>query len=245
MRLWRVLSIRRKVFLKPSSWAFVMANPWDIPPTKARGDKTPVPIYTAVGLAMSAWEFIETDLSSMFAVFSGATTWTATAPAVRAYGSIVSYRARREALTAAARAFFKVHHMPREQRSFKIVLKKCDGWSDRRNDIAHGLALRVTSIAPGYFLWPTPSNTRKYHIDSTEPAYRYRASQIKKIAFSFKKVRKQTLKLANRLEAKMIDRERTRRQLAERVRQVNETYNHRAQDQAGRQSPKLPPRSSE
>lgn len=208
-----------------------MAHPWDIPPRKSTGDRKPNPIYTAVGMAMSSWEFIETDLAAMFAVFTGATSWKETAPALRAYGSIISYRARREALTAAARAFFRVHRMARIERSFKVALKKCDGWSDRRNDLAHGLVLRVTSIAPGYFLWPTPYNTRKYPIETSEPAFCYRASQIRKIAYSFKKVRQQTNKLARRLEHEMIDREKTRKQLAERVRQVNEHYSRRVQDQ--------------
>jgi hypothetical protein len=108
------------------------------------------------------------------------------------------------------------------ERSFRNVLKKCKRWNDRRNDIAHGLVVKVPSVAPGYYLWPTPYNTRKYPFDARDPSYHLRAAQIRKIAFAFKKLRKQTAKLAQRLEDHAREREQVRRQMAERIRQVKE-----------------------
>jgi hypothetical protein len=210
-----------------------MANPWDIPPRPKRGDRSPTAIYTAVGQTMSAWEYVEFDLADIFAVFAGArvTNEIGSEPAARAYGTIVSYRTRCDVLAAAAKAFFKRNPGTRLERPFRNLLKKCDGWANRRNDVAHGLVLRV-QIIPGYCLYPTPYNAKKYPLDSQDAVFIYRASQIRKFVTSIRKLRRQSRNFLSRLDAEIARRQRAREQLAERVRQANERYSRQAQDRS-------------
>jgi hypothetical protein len=214
-----------------------MKNPWELPPHAARGDRIPTPLYIAIGQAMSAWEFIEFDLSEMFAIFtgSGRTNKRGQDPAVRAYGTVVSYRGRSELLNAAAKAFFKRNGRTRLERPFKNILKKCNGWADRRNDVAHGVVLKVPTLTKGYCLYPSPYNARKYSLDEAKGAFRYRASQIRKFVTAFRKLRRQTGKLVDRLDAEMVRRRKLQAQLAEQLRQVREMYSRRAQGQNDQQ----------
>lgn len=213
-----------------------MPNPWDIPTRPKRGDKTPTPIYTAVGQTTSAWEFLEYSLAEIFAVFTGSrmSKNAGSTPAVRAYGTIVSYRTRCGVLTAAADAYFRANPNSRLERSFKNLLKKCDGWANRRNDAAHGIALR-TKIVSGYCLYPTPYNSKKYPLDTRAVVFIYRASQIRKFVTAIRKLRRQTDNFLSRLDAHAERQRESRRQLAERVRQANERYTRQTQDQGDQQ----------
>lgn len=81
-------------------------KPWHLPAREADGDESPDQLYTAVGKALSNWEQIENQLANLFATLVGAKIKANPAPAVRAYGTIVSFKSRSAMLDAAARAYF-------------------------------------------------------------------------------------------------------------------------------------------
>jgi hypothetical protein len=106
-----VFSIRRKTL----SLVFVMPNPWDIPAPPARGDRKADSIFTAIGRGLTSWEIVEHDLAEMFAIFTGSPIGLdalANNPAMRAYGTIVSFRGRTDLPTAAANAYFQENRNP-------------------------------------------------------------------------------------------------------------------------------------
>jgi hypothetical protein len=221
-----------------------MKNPWDHIPPATRGDRTATPIFTAVGQIMSAWEFIEFDLSEMFEIFTGGRASSkGMSPALRAYGTIINFRSRKEMLSAAAKVFFKANPRTRLERPFKSALKKCNGWADRRNEVAHGIVLKLSG-AKGYLLYPSPYNSRKYPIDQPKAIFQYRASQIRKFTTALAKLRRQTRNLVTRLDAETERRRQLRRQVLEHIQQRQWQRSHQSQGQNDQRLPLLPPQSS-
>jgi hypothetical protein len=90
-----------------------MPNPWDVPPRPASYCSTNEELYTAVGEALSGWGYVEDIVADIFAIIvEGAPLneyINSMTPAVRAYGSVVSFEARAEMVQAAADAFFHVN----------------------------------------------------------------------------------------------------------------------------------------
>lgn len=177
-----------------------MPSPWEPPKPSPRGDSKPTPIYTAVGMALSSWERVEHDLADMFAIFTGSVRGLVNDdPAIRAYGTIISYKQRIQVLEAAAKAYFARNKRSGLERSFKILLKKCNGWSDRRNDIAHGIVLRLPDY--NYRLWPALYNSKKYPLNTNGPVFIYRASQIRSFNTAFRRLGRQSSKFVSKLSA--------------------------------------------
>jgi hypothetical protein len=162
-----------------------MCNPWDIPPWPDRGDDEPDQLYRAVGKALTSWELIEEVMARLFGLFTSTThQYPQTAPAIRAYGSVMSFNGRAEMVVEAGRCFF---HGYRDDRTcpfeshFEPFVKECKGWSGRRNDLAHG---RVGHVPNGYFLFPGLYNTRKQPLGE-DPKYCYNSGQITKFSDGF------------------------------------------------------------
>jgi len=104
-------------------------------------------------------------------------------PAIRAYGSVISFNGRAEMLAAAAVGYFykKKTPLPEIEKRVLGLLNECRNFSGRRNDIAHG---RVECIiddeeyawwkgnCPCYLFLPGLLSTKKYSL-SQEPLYVY------------------------------------------------------------------------
>lgn len=163
-----------------------MPNPWDPPPWPDKGDASYNDLYAAVGEALTAWEYAEDALSFLFARLVGASGAVDAAPAVRAYGTVVSFQARHSLVLAAGEAFFVQHPNPNIEQAFYGILKRCMGWASRRNDVAHGAVGSDDDIPPpNWFLWPGPYNSKKHSLPDKKPKYRYTAGQIKKFGEEF------------------------------------------------------------
>lgn len=133
---------------------------WRRPPPKDRGDPDSTGIHLAVGMALSKWEDMENNFAWLFGIFcqSGSS-----APQ-RAYGSLASANARRDALWSAAVIYFEDHKIAQEDRDrVKLLLDHFQNASGRRNDVAHGKVIRVNIDGNdrGAFLVPSEYNTRK------------------------------------------------------------------------------------
>jgi hypothetical protein len=165
-------------------------KPWDIPPIPDdEGDAAPDITFAAVGRALTNWERFESQLSQLFVVMVGAKPWAALA-AMRAYGSIQTFRGRAEMLTAAAETFFLVLKNPE---MFKLVKdfigNDCTQYASRRNEIAHGIVHNTDkwkSGKVGSALFPARYATKKYKVGIVElgpygsqvATYVYRAKEI-------------------------------------------------------------------
>jgi len=150
-------------------------NPWDRLPKPERGARTKSELYTAVGASLSQWERTEESLAEIFSFFVGGDLLDMS-PAIRAYGSVVSFSSRADMLDAAATAYFYRKPNTDVERQFGALLKQCRQFSGRRNDIAHGRVHAIPKL--GCFLLPGLFNSRKIKIDG-DPAYFWAIREIR------------------------------------------------------------------
>lgn len=163
-------------------------DPWAIPPLPDQGDVDEDDLHIAVGRALSQWEYFEGWLGLLFGYFINPLEQSEAG--ARAYGKIVSFSARRDALSAAADVYFQTHLDDGLEAQFRAVLKIADRASKRRNDIAHGAVfplklLNSRSSAVGYCLLPSIYNSNRRDITG-EPRYAYTSSTINRFGDQFK-----------------------------------------------------------
>jgi hypothetical protein len=111
-------------------------QPWDRRSWPARGDAEMDKLYAAVGRLLSQWERYEAALALLF---SGFVAGFDNKPARRAYSAVRTFEGRAEMLRAASTAYFAEHPDDKTQEAFKTVLKEAVSFSQRRNDVAHGV----------------------------------------------------------------------------------------------------------
>jgi hypothetical protein len=156
-----------------------LANPWDILPRPAMGDKDKDQLLIAVGDALSNWEHLEEELAELFTVYVGsAKLHPRENPAYSAFGSINNFYGRTDAIDAAADIFYQSlaekWQLPLQERHITL-LKLSREFAARRNEIAHG---RVHwNIFDGALLFPAYYNSRK-HRPSVEPSHLYSSKEI-------------------------------------------------------------------
>jgi len=130
-----------------------MPNPWDVPPFPTEGDKLQDTTFASVGRALTAWEGFEVQLANLFAAICGAGDDTLSA--VRAYGSVISFKGRSAMVKAAAVAYF--HRFPNDKLAAALtsLLNDANKFSARRNEVAHGVVLFLRSAPDsGFALQP-------------------------------------------------------------------------------------------
>ncbi|MGH6847938.1 MAG: hypothetical protein ACREC0_11020 [Methylocella sp.] len=102
----------------------------------AAGDRSTNKLYAAVGRGLSQWEHHEGALSILFAAFI---TNSESLAARRSYVAVRTFEGRAEMLRAASLAYFAQHPHEAYQVEFKSILGSALQFSQRRNDIAHGV----------------------------------------------------------------------------------------------------------
>ena len=116
---------------------------WDRPPFPQKGDADEKEIWTAVGAAVSAWGEYEAKLGRLFTVFIAGDS--PSPQAKRAFGRIRTFEGRRDLLRGSSEAFFHYRHgTPQEQDLLKGIIKDALCAAERRNDLAHGIAMAFT-----------------------------------------------------------------------------------------------------
>jgi hypothetical protein len=140
-----------------------LPKPWMVSSVPKKGAATREELYLAVGAALSAWELVEEGLAEIFALFVGASV-SGHDPAIRAFGSVLTFKGRQEMVCAAKESFFlkaAVHEPLVKQ--FGELNEEAGGFAGRRNEIAHG---RVQSLSgKGFYLLPGLYNTSKNPIN--------------------------------------------------------------------------------
>jgi hypothetical protein len=162
-----------------------MVNPWDVPEWQPIGDANIDTIYMAVGKTLSSWELAEEAVARLFGIFTSSThQYPEMAPAIRAYGSVVSSKGRADMVLAAGKSFFYrytgANACPIEHK-FSPLINEFSNWGARRNDVAHGKAEHTPG---GYYLFPGLYNTKKQPLGEA-PAYFYTADQIANFGIAF------------------------------------------------------------
>jgi hypothetical protein len=167
-----------------------MPSPWDKPTSapNRRGDTDANALYRSVGRALSAWEFMEAHLGSVYAALTLAPSERYFAPAMRAFGTVTNTFSRAEMITHAAEAFFFLEYSRAKDEcdvlhtELKEILKHYRGWAARRNDIAHGCVTESGHpdytrddqlIITTYTLCPSHGHSKKWMLHM-EPMYNSR-----------------------------------------------------------------------
>jgi hypothetical protein len=173
-----------------------------IPPSPERqGEESTAPIYSAVGQALSEWEFVESALIKLFQLLCETDSFAA----CRAYGTIMGPKSRADAIDAAAEVFFE----NRDQIDLDAVYDITTAYSRAstyRNHVAHGVA--VQPHAHGYFLCPPSYAKKKFAIP--DPAgkwalgaeYFYRVADIDNCKNRFGIIRDEIMQTLVRLNEK-------------------------------------------
>jgi hypothetical protein len=161
-----------------------MPNDWDILPPPRKGDQKKDKLYAAVGDALTQWEKLEEKLAEIFSVLVGAAEMApGRGPAISAYGSVGNFSIRAKLLGAAAEAVFRQYpREPKIKNGFNNLMRKCNEFVARRNDIAHGKCEFVAGR--GYFLLPAFYNTKKHQPDRPIP-FSWSSKEIRAYANHF------------------------------------------------------------
>jgi hypothetical protein len=178
-------------------------QPWEVPEPPKVGDATQDVTFRAVGNALSSWEWFEGNLSLAFSFLVGA--GYGNIAALRAYGSVETFRGRAQMIERAAEVYFKHNNDETTERALEDVLKSASQFVGRRNDIAHGIvqplfeldSINTKTVQKGFVLYPAFYATRKrkliegHQLNETstfftiEPTYIYSSNQIDNFATQF------------------------------------------------------------
>lgn len=179
-------------------------QPWERPkhlPT--HGDLERNTTYLAVGRALSHWERFEAYLALIFTETIGLRP-TQDICAVRAYGSVMSFKARADMIDAATQAFFFMRPNLTLHQQFDELMLMARGYSGRRNDLAHGVvdyhpeyyATDPEDASRGHVLLPSENATKTRVLHSVgfspvkqNPLYYYSSEQIDRYAVGFRVLR--------------------------------------------------------
>src|ERR1700730_5165556 len=174
-----------------------MAGLWDIPPPPQIGDASEDITFTSVGRALTRWEEFEVVFASLFSALVAAEDNNAAA--IRAYGSVITFRGSAEMVKSAAEVNFSLFRNSALEKDFRAFVNELTNHaSARRNEIAHGV-VRVTpiikdyTVVSQYFLYPPYYASNKLQlnrIDSSdgrqmawyEPKYIYSSVEINQFA---------------------------------------------------------------
>ena len=112
-----------------------MSNPWDRPPVPPRGDPDETLTYAAVGRFLTQWEMIESELSHLYAIFTGA--YFEPEAYDQYYDKSKTLAMRLKTCEDAARRFFTGRPSQSDEGDLSELIKRVSGFSERRHEIAH------------------------------------------------------------------------------------------------------------
>lgn len=122
-----------------------MGNPWDPLPLPLFGDEDISKLFYSLGRAIDKWEAIEFALSHLYSLFRGGRTLEG----MREYGQGKIFRERADGLERMASGWFVRNCNQTVEGNFDNLIKATRGFSERRNEFAHGLVMNVS----GFVFW--------------------------------------------------------------------------------------------
>jgi hypothetical protein len=151
-----------------------MAGIWDIPLPPQIGDASEDITFASVGRALTRWEEFETIFASLFASLVG--THDNNTAAVRAYGSVITFRGRADMVRAAAEVHFHLYPDSEVEKKFDSFINELTNHAcARRNEIAHGIVKMEPRGSERHFYLSPPhyaaNKNRLAAINTTEAGH--------------------------------------------------------------------------
>jgi hypothetical protein len=167
-----------------------VAKPWDVPPLPRNGDADQQKTYAHAGFIMSRWASLEFELSRLHSLFMGALDEIG---AMRAYEG-ATFLSRADKLRTAADSHFRAQPSQKREGEFHALMQEAAGYAARRNDIAHGLVMRIDEITVfrqhlkpqllkrEHYALIAPLYASKAHRPDGLPAYAYTSASMERLA---------------------------------------------------------------
>lgn len=165
--------------------------PWERPSLPTVADRDETVVYAGVGHVMSKWESIEIQLYRIFSFFCLKPDDRKT---MERYGEERIFVNRFAQLKAEAHKLFCVRHHQEIEGQFDRLAVAVEGYSGRRNDVAHGIVqmvqyfeffrssaeslaprTRYWMLLPAYYKWPD-------HSLEAFPSYAYNSIMLNDLA---------------------------------------------------------------
>lgn len=163
-----------------------MGNPWDSLPIPRDADLDDKVTYEWVGRIIDRWEQIEFTLARLHSVFAGDPDGS---EALREYGAGRTVIDRDKLIRVSAEKWFIRKPSQSREGRFEKFMRAYVGFSDRRNEIAHGVVHQVTGFTffrqrttradylVQYAVIPAYQVMKRYH-DNGLPKYMYGAPEM-------------------------------------------------------------------
>jgi hypothetical protein len=168
-----------------------MPNPWDIE-LPVVPDEADTLTFEWVGRACSNWEAAEFRLSILYSVFAGGPL----GKVMQDYGAGRIFRERLAKLKAKAETHFSRHPNQDIEGKFHQVTVAAEGFSERRNEIAHGIVFNVASLRlPSNLIKLRPRKATQFALlppyyavrnHAPLPLYAYSAPTLRRMCNSFR-----------------------------------------------------------
>jgi hypothetical protein len=132
---------------------------WDRPPIPEHGDDSDDTTFAGVGRVVTEWEHVELEFSYLYSLFVGKHE---ALEALREYGEGAVFTHRVDKLVKAHEKFCpRIPDQDLEVEFFRLIdlAKK---FSDRRNDVAHGVVRPIQWTRPPPHSWPTEDDPFQY-----------------------------------------------------------------------------------
>ena len=175
-----------------------MSNPWDRPALPNRGDRDNARTYEGVGRVIDGWESVEFEMSRLYSVMAGHPD---DAGLLQRYGSGRIFRDRQAKLQEMADRYFILQPNQRFESTFDLLDAHANGFSERRNDVAHGIVFDVKTLEfftnrfpPNlrnktvYLLIP-PLHTIRHHGADGFPVYAYNYALLMHLAIALEQLK--------------------------------------------------------
>lgn len=185
-----------------------MPDPWDPLPYPETADDNPNQTFYGVGLIMTMWESIEFEFARLYSIFVGDEP---DGFLMRDYGEPRIFRDRLKNLNDKAEIFFVNRCDQNLEGDYGKVARAANGFSTRRNEIAHGIVMNVSAIEhfqqriPSLRLGETqtvvvpPFQTLRFHDNFGFPLYAYNSEQMEWLAAQMHQVEKSIRELRGRM----------------------------------------------
>jgi len=136
-------------------------NPWDRPPLARQGNRSNRALFESIGRTLNAWEQIEVELAHLYSALITGDEFDM--PSNLAYGMPHTIQQRFAALQRAAKSHWARHPSQEIEGEFERLSDMVNRYSQRRNDIAHGIVRPfqwiITPDLEGLVMIPGPDST--------------------------------------------------------------------------------------
>ena len=117
------------------------SQPWDAPPFPQHGDDDHDTLFASIGRALTAWEDLKSFLAHLYSGISEKSLYDQ--KSIYVYGTFPNVRVKVSEFRSSATRYFIKYPNQEIEATLCWILQNFEGWSQRRNDVAHGVVRSI------------------------------------------------------------------------------------------------------